>query len=607
MRKATRAAALALVLALLSAGALAETFTTDYQGIEAAAQSVLMLSWEDTFYSYSGSAFAAFEEDMLLTNYHVIDGAKDKVYAYTDGGDKHIIDRIYIGDEDLDLALVGLSEPAGIQPLALGDTDGLLRAEPVVAIGSPKGQKNTVSLGNVSGIFQEYGVHYVQFTAPISAGSSGGALFDDEGLVIGVTSASFVDAQNINLAVDISEAKALYDRIEYKDGLSFEDYWAAERQANKEKEAQTYSAFAGRNFVAEDVRLFWCERGRNVSFLATEKTGFAGGALEDFRESLSGRDYYASLILSMDAAEADTRVDAVLELAAPNGASERLDEELRFISGARSGAALTTKITSLMGLVKGGGTYRLSYKVEGEEIAFAEFEIEGEPAPEEERTAAGAHGNFSGRLPSAPKATPEPTARPSSGELRALEKGDRGDEVRRLQQALIDLDYLEGPADGVYGDQTEQAVRAFQRVNALRGVFYGVADLRTLELLYSGEALPYADPEVVLAVDEDKEANWKDTAAGSSLSLPLVNTGRRRVVVGYTVRVRVYDLSDKLESEEALEIAQELAPGAAAYSEPLYYRETRRSSWMDVAIVSVTYADGETVEIDRPTVLEWWL
>ena len=86
-----------------------------------------------------------------------------------------------------------------------------------------------------------------------------------------------------------------------------------------------------------------------------------------------------------------------------------------------------------------------------------------------------------------------------------------------------------------------------------------------------------------------------------------MNTGRRRVVVGYTVRVRVYDLSDKLESEEALEIAQELAPGAAAYSEPLYYRETRRSSWMDVAIVSVTYADGETVEIDRPTVLEWWL
>ena len=54
-------------------------------------------------------------------------------------------------------------------------------------------------------------VSLIQFTAPISPGSSGGALFDDSGNVIGITTSSLTSGQNINLAVHISEAVALYD------------------------------------------------------------------------------------------------------------------------------------------------------------------------------------------------------------------------------------------------------------------------------------------------------------------------------------------------------------------------------------------------------------
>ena len=50
----------------------------------------------------------------------------------------------------------------------------------------------------------------IQFTAPISPGSSGGALFDDSGNVIGITTSTLTEGQNINLAVHISEAAALY-------------------------------------------------------------------------------------------------------------------------------------------------------------------------------------------------------------------------------------------------------------------------------------------------------------------------------------------------------------------------------------------------------------
>lgn len=50
----------------------------------------------------------------------------------------------------------------------------------------------------------------LQFTAPISSGSSGGALFDDCGNVIGITYASYVNGQNLNLAIPIELAVELY-------------------------------------------------------------------------------------------------------------------------------------------------------------------------------------------------------------------------------------------------------------------------------------------------------------------------------------------------------------------------------------------------------------
>ena len=102
MRRTTGSRALGLLLALVflaGVPALAEAaepsaFSRDYQGIDDAAQSVLMLYWEDAFYAYSGSAFVAFEEDMLLTNYHVIEGAADEIYAYSDSGEEYVIDRV---------------------------------------------------------------------------------------------------------------------------------------------------------------------------------------------------------------------------------------------------------------------------------------------------------------------------------------------------------------------------------------------------------------------------------------------------------------------------------------------------------------------------------
>ncbi len=70
-----------------------------------------------------------------------------------------------------------------------------------MAIGSPLGLFNSVSNGIISGFRMIDGVEMIQFTAPISSGSSGGAVLNMQGDVIGISTAGFDRGQNINLAV----------------------------------------------------------------------------------------------------------------------------------------------------------------------------------------------------------------------------------------------------------------------------------------------------------------------------------------------------------------------------------------------------------------------
>lgn len=71
----------------------------------------------------------------------------------------------------------------------------------MVAIGSPLGLFNSVSDGIISAFRQMNEVDMIQFTAPISQGSSGGALLDMYGRVIGISTAGMDEGQNLNLAV----------------------------------------------------------------------------------------------------------------------------------------------------------------------------------------------------------------------------------------------------------------------------------------------------------------------------------------------------------------------------------------------------------------------
>ena len=212
--------ALALLLAVCLPASADGGFSQNPEEMERTAGSVLLLYIFDSQSELiaTGSGFLMFDNRTLVTNYHVIEDA-DSVWGESDDGYDYILTRVLITDPDKDIAILRFMSPTVMRPLEPAEKE-VRRGETVVAIGSPKGVKNTVSIGNVSSVYtdSESGAKLIQFTAPVSSGSSGGALLDESGKVAGITSAVYLDAQNLNVAVSVSEVLDLmaeWDGTEY--------------------------------------------------------------------------------------------------------------------------------------------------------------------------------------------------------------------------------------------------------------------------------------------------------------------------------------------------------------------------------------------------------
>lgn len=186
-------------------------FSENTSAIAKASSSVVMLRCYDheSEEAAIGSGFIAFNDRTVITNYHVMEDAYT-CEVITNQNATLSVESILAYSKSKDLAIVQLSESSGLQPLVFGRSDSVKIGASVTAIGSPLGIMNTVSTGILSGNIEENSMDVLQFTAPISSGSSGGALFDDHGKVIGVTYASYVNGQNLNLAIPINEVTDLH-------------------------------------------------------------------------------------------------------------------------------------------------------------------------------------------------------------------------------------------------------------------------------------------------------------------------------------------------------------------------------------------------------------
>jgi hypothetical protein len=154
-----------------------------------------------------GSGFFVNQNGEIVTNYHVLqDSAKATIR--TARGEKGDILEIIKADPELDLVVAKTSLKNTV-PVRLGDSDRAKAGDDIVAIGNPAGLERTVSKGIISGIRKTEGVNFIQITAPISPGSSGGPVFNQSGETIGVATASFTTGQNLNFAMPINYIKSI--------------------------------------------------------------------------------------------------------------------------------------------------------------------------------------------------------------------------------------------------------------------------------------------------------------------------------------------------------------------------------------------------------------
>ena len=146
--------------------------------------------------------------DVIATNCHVI---KDVAKIQVVYKGKQYLATLQYTDWDRDvctLTVSGINAPAVVK----GSTSRLKVGTRVYAIGAPRGLELTLSEGIISSLREVDGGQYLQISAPISPGSSGGGLFDEEGQLIGLPTFYVAEGQQLNFAVPVEWITELPER-----------------------------------------------------------------------------------------------------------------------------------------------------------------------------------------------------------------------------------------------------------------------------------------------------------------------------------------------------------------------------------------------------------
>ncbi|MCU0666475.1 MAG: trypsin-like peptidase domain-containing protein [Candidatus Omnitrophica bacterium] len=155
-----------------------------------------------------GSGFLATRDGILITNLHVVNNAKKVVVKLK--GKEYANVKLLAYDEIKDIAILKI-RGNNFKALPLADSSSVKIGDRVFALGNPLGLEDTFSDGMVSSVRKvNEGFKVFQITTPVSNGSSGGPLFNTKGQVIGITTASRLDGQNINFALPINYARKLF-------------------------------------------------------------------------------------------------------------------------------------------------------------------------------------------------------------------------------------------------------------------------------------------------------------------------------------------------------------------------------------------------------------
>ena len=168
---------------------------------------LLIMAYDDQDELMSlGSGFFFGDSNTIATNLHVVKNAS-KLAIKLSNGDVGQLTAVLGIDTANDLALL----TSNVKGEVIVGAERLPDiGEDIIAIGNPKGLEGTVSSGIVSGIRTEETRQWIQITAPLSPGSSGGPVLDAAGYVLGVTTFNYGGGQNLNGIIPTAYLTKLY-------------------------------------------------------------------------------------------------------------------------------------------------------------------------------------------------------------------------------------------------------------------------------------------------------------------------------------------------------------------------------------------------------------
>jgi putative serine protease PepD len=197
---------------------------------EAVSPAVVSLSVTGPTGSGTGSGFVIREDGYILTNNHVVEAATGGGEVTVNFADNRSLSATIVGrDAAYDLAVIKV-DATGLPTAVLGNSDGVVVGDTVIAIGSPLGLDGTVTAGIVSALNRPVTaggqgetsfINAIQTDAAINPGNSGGALVNAAGEVIGVNSAiatlgdgtSQSGSIGLGFAIPINQAKRIAEEL----------------------------------------------------------------------------------------------------------------------------------------------------------------------------------------------------------------------------------------------------------------------------------------------------------------------------------------------------------------------------------------------------------
>ena len=238
-----------------------------------------------------GSGVVLNDKGYIVTNYHVLSGnSKLKILH-----GKEIVPYVDIIGIDVEKDILILKIEAKKFPsVKIGDSKSLNIGQRVYAIGSPMGLENSISEGIISGLrrVDESKRNFIQMTASISPGSSGGAVVNVKGELIGISTLTAKEGQNLNFAIPLDDVLKVeigsYSKNNaYKNFESFDIAFNADKKGDYHEAIKYYSLFIDK--YPNDANAYF-------------NRGISKGNLEDFRGAI--QDYNKAIELNPNFIEA---------------------------------------------------------------------------------------------------------------------------------------------------------------------------------------------------------------------------------------------------------------------------------------------------------------